>query len=56
MPEYAVRTVYYFDQVVEAESAEEAMINAGDLQPSEGETDRLGLYEVSRVAEDEPVN
>ena len=52
---YPVRTVYYFDQLVEADTAEEAMLKGEDTQPSELETERLGLYEVDRKAEAQPV-
>ena len=55
MAQYPVRTVYYFDQIVEAETAEEAMLKAEDTQPSTAETEALGLDEVDRTAEALPV-
>lgn len=55
MAKYPVRTTYYFDQVVEADTAEEAMLKAEDTQPSLRDTEFLGLYEADRTAETEPV-
>jgi len=56
MAQYPVRTVYYFDQVVEADTAEQAMLLGGDFQPSEHDVWSLGLTEIDRTAESEPVS
>jgi hypothetical protein len=56
MAQYPVRTVYYFDQVVEADTAEQAMLLGEDFQPSSNEIWSLGLTEIDRTAESEPVS
>lgn len=59
MAQYPVRTVYYFDQLVEAETAEEAMLKAEATQPDPDELASLGFdgfYEVDRTAEAQPVS
>lgn len=55
MAYYAVRTTYHFDQIVEAETPEKAMLKAEDTQPPASITEDLGLIEVDRTAENEPV-
>ena len=43
MNEYPVRTVYYLDQVVTANTAEEAYLKADETELDETTLDRLGL-------------
>ena len=52
---YAVRTTYYFDQIVEADTAEQAMLRGEDSQPEAHLTEELGLVEIDRTAENEPL-
>lgn len=52
---YEVVTTYTFTQLVMAESAERAMLDAEDSQPSLEITERLGLVEVDRTASSEPL-
>lgn len=54
MAYYPVRTVYYFDQIVEAETAEQAMLKGEDTQPNHMVIEALGLVEIDRTAEDSP--
>jgi hypothetical protein len=55
MAYYSVRTTYHFDQIVEADTPEQAMLKGEDTQPSASITEDLGLIEVDRTAENEPV-
>lgn len=55
MAQYPVRTVYYFDQVVEADTSEQAMLKAEDTQPDIYVIEQLGLIEIDRTAESVPV-
>ena len=48
MNEYPVRTVYYLDQVVTADNAEEAYLKADKAELDETTLDRLGLTFVDR--------
>ena len=43
MAKYPVRTVYYLDQVIEAETAEEAYLKADETELDEISLERLGL-------------
>lgn len=52
---YEVVTTYTFTQLVDAETAERAMLDAEDSQPSLQVTERLGLVEVDRTAKNEPL-
>lgn len=52
---YEVVTTYTFTQLVDAETAEQAMLKAEDSQPSLEVTERLGLVEVDRTAKNEPL-
>lgn len=56
MAYYPVRTIYYFDQLVEADTQEEAMLKAEQTQPTAYDTEMLGLYEIDRIAEGQPVS
>lgn len=55
MEYYAVRTTYHFDQIVEAESSEQAMIKAEDTQPDIRMMEDMGVIEVDRTADPEPI-
>jgi hypothetical protein len=55
MPHYPVRTVFHFDQVVEADTPEMAMLAGEDTQPGADIIERLGLIEIDRTAEQAPV-
>ena len=53
---YAVRTTYYLDQIIAAETAEQAMLKAEDTQPPAEVTEGLGLIEIDRTADNEPLS
>lgn len=55
MAYYAVRTTYHFDQIVEADTSEQAMLKAEDTQPDYRMMEDMGLIEVDRTAEFEPI-
>ena len=52
---YEVVTTYTFTQLVMAETAEQAMLQAEDSQPNAEITERLGMVEVDRTANNEPL-
>lgn len=52
---YEVVTTYTFTQLVMAETAEQAMLQAEDSQPNLEITERLGMVEVDRTANNEPL-
>jgi hypothetical protein len=52
---YEVVTTYTFTQLVMAETAEQAMLQAEDSQPNAEITERLGMVEVDRTANNQPL-
>ena len=52
---YEVVTTYTFTQLVMAETAEQAMLQAEDSQPNLEITEALGLVEVDRTANNQPL-
>lgn len=55
MAVYPVRTIYYFDQLVEAETAEEAMLKGEANEPDEAYMDHFGLVHIDRTADNKPL-
>jgi hypothetical protein len=52
---YEVVSTYTFTQLVMAETAEQAMLQAEDSQPNLEITEALGLVEIDRTANNEPL-